>query len=121
MRRGRQVRSFLNNYFEAHKKLPTGCHDIDEPDQTSFKIGVVDFDDVRKRIHGDLKYKDYLNYKNWIESGDISKFQMSRDLMVGFSEQAAGNNPNEVIYNMRQRLARRERPDLMNCLQCSQG
>lgn len=100
---------YLNEYYLHHKELPFGSHDLGRTKIYNLIIGVIDFDALRHQIYEDLKRKDDHNYKQWIEGSGISNFQMSREFIVGFKEQSIGNNPNELIFNMRQRIASRER------------
>ncbi len=100
---------YLREYYSIHNNLPDGCHDIGKFKNYHSSKLVVDFDAIRQKIHDDLKHKDCLNLRAWNEGGVISNFQVQREIMVGISEQFGGRNPNELIFNMRQRIENRER------------
>jgi hypothetical protein len=47
------VKSYLEQYYKLHEKLPTGRHYLGMTRPLNLEIGMVNFDRIRRRIQAD--------------------------------------------------------------------
>ena len=78
----RLLRKFIGEYFEKHKELPSGSHDVGKMENCSLFNGVIDFDVVKQNIYEDLKRKDGLNFQTWKEGGVRSDIKSTRKIRM---------------------------------------
>ena len=103
------VRDYLVNYHEKHGVLPVGCHDLGKTKSPELKIGVVDFDAIRKKIRVDSEYWKRMNFESPEDVEAFPFYPMNRELELGMREQSMGRDPNVAVFNLRQKLTRRVR------------
>ena len=101
------VRDYLINYYEKHGVLPVGCHDLGKTKSPDLKIGIVDFDAIRQKIRVDSENWKRMNFESPEAVEAFPDYPMNREIELGIREQAMGRDPNEAVFNLRQKLTRR--------------
>ena len=101
------VRDYLIDYHEKHGVLPVGSLDLGKTKSPELEIGVVDFDAIRKKIRVESEYWARMNFESPEAVEAFPDYPMNREIDLGMREQSMGRDPNEAIFNLRQKLTRR--------------
>jgi len=101
------VRDYLIHYQEKHGVLPVGRLDLGKTKSQKLEIGVVAFDAIRKKIRVESEYWKRMNFESPEAVEAFPDYPMNREIELGMREQAMGRDPNEAVFNLRQKLTRR--------------
>jgi len=102
------VRRYLVNYYKEHAVLPTGRHYLGMTRPYNFEVGMVDLGAVRQKIRTDGEEWNGTNQSPGVFE-DVDDEAIYSGTVAGVREQAVGQEPNQVIFDLRQALARREK------------
>jgi hypothetical protein len=101
------VRDYLIDYHEKHGVLPVGSLDLGKTKSPELEISVVDFDAIRKKIRVESEYWTRMNFESPEAVEAFPDYPMNKEIELGMREQSMGRDPNEAVFNLRQKLTRR--------------
>ncbi len=110
--KSQHVRRYLINYYKEHAVLPTGRRYLGMTRPRNLEIGMVDFAAIRQKIRADSEQWNGVKVDSPAGIEDIADYSVNNESGTGMREQAAGNHPNNTIFDLRQVLTRRgKKPD----------
>ena len=102
----RHVRRYLGNYYREHAVLPTDRRYLGMTRPLNVEVGMVDFDAIRQKIRAESDKRQGVNVKNPDAIEDALDYPQHSESKAGAQVQAAVQQPNQVIFDLRQTLKR---------------
>jgi hypothetical protein len=101
------VRRYLVNYYREHAVLPTGRHRLGMTRPLNLEVGMVDLDAIRQEIRADSEKWSGEKPDRAADIERAAACPLHTEIDAGAVEQAAGQQPGRVIFDLRQSLTGR--------------
>jgi hypothetical protein len=101
------VRRYLVNYYREHTVLPTDRRYLGMTRPLNLEVGMVDFDAIRQKIRADAEARNGMNLESPEDIENVADYPQHSEIEAGKREQIAEQEPNQVIFDLRQTLTRR--------------
>jgi len=101
------VRRYLVHYYRDHAMLPMDRRYLGMTRPLNLEMGMVDLGAIRQKIRADSAKRLGMNSESPGSFEDFPDHPLRAEIKPGIPKQAAGREPNQVVFDLRKALTKR--------------